>query len=60
MKGIVKSYSRSHGYGFVLADGEEYFFHATDHLHKPRVGSEVEFDLAEHKKGRRAVNVRRV
>jgi len=60
MKGIIKSYSKAHGYGFIVADGEEYFFHATSHLYKPRVGSEVEFEVFEHPKGKRATKVRRI
>lgn len=59
MKGVVKSYSRSHGYGFVLANGDEYFFHAKD-LHHPQIGSMVEFKAINTQKGKRATQIRRI
>jgi len=49
-KGIVKWYSQTKGYGFVVCDDKEYFMHATsipDEEHKALIkkGDKVEFEL---------------
>ena len=61
MIGTIKSFSRSHGYGFIEA-GDDYFFHATEwqSVVFPKAGDRVEFDTKESRKGVRAINVRRL
>ena len=61
MIGIVKTWSRRNGYGFIRGFDEiEYFVHYTDiigkrHLTRNRV---VEFDQSFSERGARANNVR--
>ena len=61
MTGIVKSYSRKHGYGFIEAGGEDVFFHVADWdlPESPRPGIRVRADIKVTKKGVRAINIRR-
>lgn len=62
MKGKVISFSRSHGYGFILDDSSEYvYFHIKDwnDYMKVRAGDEVEFKKEVTEKGARAISVRR-
>lgn len=62
MTGKVISFSRSHGYGFVLGDDDEYcFFHIktwSDYL-PCTIGSRVEFKKEVTEKGARATEIRR-
>ncbi|GAB5409073.1 MAG: cold shock domain-containing protein [Balneolaceae bacterium] len=59
-KGTVKFFNESKGFGFITEEGtnKEYFVHATGLIDEIREGDEVEFELAEGKKGMNAVNVR--
>lgn len=59
-KGTVKFFNESKGFGFIAEAGtkKEYFVHATGLIDEIREGDEVEFELAEGKKGMNAVNVR--
>lgn len=59
-KGTVKFFNESKGFGFITEEGtnKEYFVHATGLIDEVREGDEVEFELAEGKKGMNAVNVR--
>lgn len=62
MTGRIKSFSRSHGYGFIECEGQDIFFHATEwkSVIFPREGTEVEFDTRDTRKGVRALNIRRL
>lgn len=68
MKGSVKWFDDTKGYGFVLTDeGKEYFVHwksivtVSDKNRKFLVNDEeVEFDLMETNKGIQAINVVRL
>ncbi len=68
MKGTVKWFDETKGYGFVLGeDGVEYFVHwksivtISDRNRKFLVNNEeVEFDLIETDKGIQAINVVRM
>ena len=68
MNGVVKNVVRDRGFGFIKADGKEWFFHkdqfnghwedlCTDVNAKKQVS--VEFDGRNSPKGPRAENVRR-
>ena len=56
MTGKVKSFSPKKGYGFIVAEGNEYWFHASEWAGngKPQAGDEVNFTLVTTQKGRRA------
>lgn len=62
MTGKIISFSRTHGYGFVLGDDDEYvYFHITnwtDYM-KCRVGDRVEYKKEVNDKGARAIEIRR-
>ena len=60
MKGTVKFFVESKGYGFIKDDesGEEHFVHVSGLIDEVREGDEVDFDLKEGKKGMNAVNVK--
>jgi CspA family cold shock protein len=62
MTGIIKWYSAIRGYGFIICDGEEYYFHRTGIVgYKkavfPKIKEQVLFDIEINHKGRMAVNV---
>ncbi len=68
MNGFVKNLVANRNFGFIRADGTEYFFHrdnfsghwddlVTDINAREKV--EVTFDVEESQKGPRATNVRR-
>ena len=61
MKGRVKSFSPKDGYGFITADGIDYFIHSKDWPYRmpPVAGLEVEFVPKRTDKGYRATNVKR-
>ena len=61
MQGKVKSYSPQHGYGFISADGKDYWFHINQFREinaYPKVDTEIEFDPVTSKKGLRTANMK--
>lgn len=70
MQGIIKWYDTNKGYGFLNAEGQDYFVHysgITNAFRNQRdgrfylfEGSHVEFDPQEGEKGPKAVNVRKI
>ena len=67
MTGTVKWFNPNKGYGFILADGVEYFVHwksiVTKSLNELKVleqDERVQFDLMETDKGTQAINVIRL
>jgi cold shock protein len=62
MKGSIKFYNSSKGYGFIVAEnGDDVFFHKTS-LGKTMVreNDKVEFETEQGKKGVNAINIRRI
>jgi len=61
MKGTVKFFNDSKGFGFIIDDDtqKEFFVHISGLVDDIREGDEVTFDLKEGKKGMNAVNVKR-
>ncbi|GGW63611.1 putative cold-shock DNA-binding protein [Winogradskyella epiphytica] len=59
-KGTVKFFNDDKGFGFITEEGSntEHFVHISGLTDEIREGDNVEFDLAEGKKGLNAVNVR--
>ncbi|ARV05775.1 cold-shock protein [Polaribacter sp. SA4-10] len=59
-KGNVKFFNETKGFGFITEEGsnEEHFVHVSGLIDAIREGDEVEFDLAEGKKGLNAINVK--
>ena len=58
MKGKVKSYSPSHGYGFITSDGVDYWFHITQWREinqYPKLGMQVDFESEKTSKGNRVI-----
>lgn len=63
MVGKVKSFNKQKGYGFISCDvQEDIFFHYSSLIMEGfktiDVGVEVEFDLEETSKGKRATNIK--
>ena len=58
--GRVKSYSTVSGYGFILSDHGEFFFHVTaiSMYWRPAAGDEVTFAIASRNGRNYATNVR--
>lgn len=58
--GTVKFFNEQKGYGFITEEGTntEHFVHFSGLVDEIREGDNVEFDLAEGKKGMNAVNVK--
>lgn len=59
-KGTVKFFNESKGFGFIVEDdtNKEHFVHISGLIDEIKEGDEVEFDLAEGKKGMNAVDVK--
>ena len=59
-KGTVKFFNHTKGFGFITEEGNEqdYFVHSTGLVDKVQDGDNVEFELEEDPKGKRAVNVK--
>ncbi len=63
MKGKIKLYDKSHGFGFVVGeDGNEYYTRFEGLTPEEKAGAEkgmsVSFDLKEGLRGQEAINVR--
>ena len=61
-KGTVKFFNDAKGFGFVIDEEskKEYFVHVSGLIDEIKEGDEVEFDLAEGKKGLNAVDVKAI
>ena len=61
-KGTVKFFNNTKGFGFICEEGsgKDYFVHSSGLSAPIQDGDAVEFELAEDKKGMRAVNVKPV
>jgi CspA family cold shock protein len=59
-KGTVKFFNGAKGFGFVIDEEskKEYFVHVSGLIDEIKEGDEVEFELAEGKKGLNAVDVK--
>jgi len=59
-KGTVKFFNDSKGFGFIVDEEskKEYFVHVSGLIDEIHEGDNVEFELAEGKKGLNAVNVK--
>ncbi len=59
MKGKVKFFNESKGYGFITDDetGKDVFVHATGLLDRVKKDDLVEYEVKEGKRGPKAVNV---
>ena len=62
MEGVVKSFNKQKGFGFIKdsSSSKEYFVHVSGLVDKIADNDEVEFDLIEGRKGLNAVNVKKV
>jgi cold shock protein len=60
MKGTVKFFNESKGFGFITDDsnGEEIFVHASGLIDKVKEGDKVTYESARGKKGMNAVDVK--
>lgn len=63
MKGKVKTFNKQKGYGFIQSDVEgDIFFHYSNLLMEGfkniEAGTDVEFDMEETIKGKRATNIK--
>lgn len=60
--GTVKFFNESKGYGFIKENetGKELFVHASGLLDKITKDDQVQFEIADGKKGVNAINVKRV
>lgn len=60
MKGTVKFFNESKGFGFIIDDEskKDYFVHVTGLIDDVKEGDEVEFELKEGRKGLNAVDVK--
>lgn len=58
--GTVKFFNSEKGFGFIKHDNssQETFVHSTGLIDQVKEGDHVEFDLADGKKGKTAVNVK--
>ena len=59
-KGTVKFFNETKGFGFITEEGsnEEHFVHVSGLIDEIREGDNVEFDLADGRKGLNAINVK--
>ena len=63
MTGTIKTVKHDKGFGFILAEGHEYFFHRSEvsggSFEDLKDGDTVEFDVGESPKGPRAERLRK-
>jgi len=63
MTGRIKTVKQDKGFGFILAESQEYFFHRSDvtggSFEDLKDGDTVEFDVGESPKGPRAERIRK-
>lgn len=61
MKGTVKFFNDSKGFGFIIEDEtqKEYFVHVSGLIDEIGEGDNVEFELTEGRKGLNAVDVKK-
>lgn len=60
MRGTVKFFNESKGFGFIVEEGtsKDHFVHSSGLIDEIREGDQVEFELTEGKKGMNAVDVK--
>jgi CspA family cold shock protein len=60
--GVIKFFNESKGYGFVCEDdtNNEIFVHVTGLNDKVTNDDKVEFEIVEDKRGKKAVNVKKI
>lgn len=61
MNGIVKWFDKKKGFGFILHEGKDLFFHITDVKNSPakvvKDGGNVTFQIGDGTKGEIAINI---
>ncbi len=60
MKGTVKFFNETKGFGFIVEDdsNKEHFVHVSGLIDEVKEGDEVEFELKEGRKGLNAIDVK--
>ena len=60
-KGTVKFFNETKGFGFIVDEdtSKEYFVHVTGLVDKVKENDQVEFELAEGRRGLNAINVKK-
>jgi CspA family cold shock protein len=61
-EGTVKFFNESKGYGFII-DNEtnaEIFVHVTGLIDKPENNDKVSYEIVEDKRGKKAINVKKI
>ncbi len=60
--GTIKFFNESKGYGFIKEDisNQEYFVHATGLIDKVQKDDKVSFTVVDGKKGKNAVDVKKI
>ncbi len=61
-EGTVKFFNDSKGYGFIIDDESktEVFVHVTGLIDKPENNDKVSYEIVEDKRGKKAINVKRI
>lgn len=62
VKGNLKWFSSVKGYGFIISNGVDYFFHISEKRDSDEIseGDEVEFEILKTEKGFSASNVTKI
>lgn len=62
MKGFIKWYSETHGYGFITDDNSktDIFFHFSNTLDKVVASDAVTYEIGEGREGPKAIEVKRI
>jgi len=62
VKGNLKWFSIIRGYGFIISDGVDYFFHITEKRDSGEIleGDELMFEIKQTEKGFSATNVTKI